>query len=411
MSNNLDKFDSNLKDILENYKPEYSTSAWGRLSKDLPKNYAKWYYIAASIVLAVVSLLTYNILENSNNNTELISDVHNPQTEIFTTESRLNTITLEESQQSNDKEITSNKEQLSNVGVLKSEEIEPSLVEELIVEGQVASENPEERVCEHLPINNILEGKKTISSEILVNTNVGCEPLDVDFSISDLPKGAKVEWFCEGRSLSNAEKFDYTFNKKGKYTVKLNISTSTEIFSVEEEIIVKETPIADFSYNENDGLLELENLSKVYETIQWTFPGVKTDEENPNFEMLYSGDYLVSLLAVNENGCRDIKEVVVAYKVDHHIFAPNAFSPNGDGANDEFVVKYEPKEGYIYTLQIYDSSGKKLFETQDRNDGWDGKNAISNSNSNYEKFLWRLIIQDPRGEKEVKEDSFQILSR
>jgi len=127
--------------------------------------------------------------------------------------------------------------------------------------------------------------------------------------------------------------------------------------------------------------------------------------------MLYSGDYLVSLLAVNENGCRDIKEVVVAYKVDHHIFAPNAFSPNGDGANDEFVVKYEPKEGYIYTLQIYDSSGKKLFETQDRNDGWDGKNAISNSNSNYEKFLWRLIIQDPRGEKEVKEDSFQILSR
>jgi gliding motility-associated-like protein len=187
------------------------------------------------------------------------------------------------------------------------------------------------------------------------------------------------------------------------------VSSSAGGFSAEEEITVKKSPKAEFKFTETNGLLDLENTTLDYDFAEWTFPGIKTEELNPSFEMLYSSDYTVSLKVRNAEGCESEESKEIHYVVDHHIFAPDAFTPDGDGVNDEFQIKYEPKEGYKYTLQIFNSSGKKLFETSEMGIGWDGGNAISNSRRNYEKYTWRLIIQDPRGKKEVKESIFQIL--
>ena len=50
---------------------------------------------------------------------------------------------------------------------------------------------------------------------------------------------------------------------------------------------------------------------------------------------------------------------------------PNAFSPNGDGKNECFRVKYF---GLISELQfaIYNRWGEKVFFTNNPNDCWDG---------------------------------------
>ena len=50
---------------------------------------------------------------------------------------------------------------------------------------------------------------------------------------------------------------------------------------------------------------------------------------------------------------------------------PNAFTPNGDGVDDEFKVF--PRGGIILLdLKIFDRWGEKVYETQDLNAGWDG---------------------------------------
>ena len=53
------------------------------------------------------------------------------------------------------------------------------------------------------------------------------------------------------------------------------------------------------------------------------------------------------------------------------IFSPNAFSPNGDGTNEEFFFK----GAYISQLnvQIYSRWGELIFESNDIEKGWDGK--------------------------------------
>jgi gliding motility-associated-like protein len=53
-----------------------------------------------------------------------------------------------------------------------------------------------------------------------------------------------------------------------------------------------------------------------------------------------------------------------------YVFVPNAFSPNGDGLNDILYVRGRVLEKVEFA--VYDRWGEKVFETKDKNTGWDG---------------------------------------
>ncbi|MBW3544763.1 MAG: gliding motility-associated C-terminal domain-containing protein, partial [Bacteroidetes bacterium] len=51
-------------------------------------------------------------------------------------------------------------------------------------------------------------------------------------------------------------------------------------------------------------------------------------------------------------------------------YFPNAFSPNGDGANDDFKILGKFVEQA--SLRIYNRWGEELFYSVDKDKGWDG---------------------------------------
>lgn len=55
---------------------------------------------------------------------------------------------------------------------------------------------------------------------------------------------------------------------------------------------------------------------------------------------------------------------------DPFVFIPNAFTPNADGENDVLYVYGAMIQGILF--RIYDRWGELVFETTDRNKGWDG---------------------------------------
>lgn len=59
--------------------------------------------------------------------------------------------------------------------------------------------------------------------------------------------------------------------------------------------------------------------------------------------------------------------------VDARVLVPNTFTPNGDGRNEVFIPVGNFVDATEYKLSIYDRWGQKFFETNDMEQGWDGK--------------------------------------
>ena len=60
-------------------------------------------------------------------------------------------------------------------------------------------------------------------------------------------------------------------------------------------------------------------------------------------------------------------------KCDPDVFVPNAFSPNGDGTNDQletFISVDLPLKEYQFS--VFNRWGSKVFSTNDIDTGWDG---------------------------------------
>ena len=57
---------------------------------------------------------------------------------------------------------------------------------------------------------------------------------------------------------------------------------------------------------------------------------------------------------------------------DKSFFAPNAFSPNGDGINDIFYV-FANVEYTEFELNIYSRNGDHVFQSRNIENGWNGR--------------------------------------
>jgi gliding motility-associated-like protein len=88
------------------------------------------------------------------------------------------------------------------------------------------------------------------------------------------------------------------------------------------------------------------------------------------------------------------------------VYAPNAFSPNGDGVNDLFQLYTNEFAQRIQSLQVYSRWGERVYEAYDLvpNDpaaGWDGKFRAKPMDAGTFLF-WAVVIDWEGRETEVK---------
>ena len=76
-----------------------------------------------------------------------------------------------------------------------------------------------------------------------------------------------------------------------------------------------------------------------------------------------------TIIGKNEYGCLDT--VYAHITVRDGMKMPNAFSPNGDGRNDEFKIANYGYQG-VEVFRIFDRWGRVVFETIDGTRGWNG---------------------------------------
>lgn len=100
---------------------------------------------------------------------------------------------------------------------------------------------------------------------------------------------------------------------------------------------------------------------------------------NMNKCFTYIGIVFIGLLMA---GCSKEEKV----PIQTHFYAPNSFSPDGDGLNDIFYIK--PVFCIVvndFHISIYDQSLQQVHHSDDLYEGWDGKiNGVNAPQGYYE---------------------------
>jgi gliding motility-associated-like protein len=87
-----------------------------------------------------------------------------------------------------------------------------------------------------------------------------------------------------------------------------------------------------------------------------------------------STEYTVTVSNISQSTkCSDVASFYLDVKKCNFFYYPNAFTPNGDGLNDEFAVVGEFGAIDYYKTYIYDRWGKLVFSSSDPFQKWDGK--------------------------------------
>jgi gliding motility-associated-like protein len=157
----------------------------------------------------------------------------------------------------------------------------------------------------------------------------------------------------------------YTFKSAGSYDVTVTESLGGNTMgSYTETVTVNELPLLDigdtvYMYPGSPILL---NAGEGYVTYEWS-----TDESTPVIKVYEEGVYDVKVQ--NEKCCFKSDTVTVIY---FDVQVPNAFRPGG--ANPVFKAFASSPEAIVnFKLYVFNRWGAMLFESNDLNQGWDGK--------------------------------------
>lgn len=78
-------------------------------------------------------------------------------------------------------------------------------------------------------------------------------------------------------------------------------------------------------------------------------------------------------LFVENGGCTDFAEIYVKEEFCSNLYFPTAFTPDGDGINDEFgPITTAEADQLVYWLRVFDKNGEVVFSSERLHEKWDG---------------------------------------
>ena len=137
------------------------------------------------------------------------------------------------------------------------------------------------------------------------------------------------------------------------------------------------------------------------------------NKANPIFNGDKSTDFTLTRTdTISSCSVTDEYEIIVSTEVYANV--PNAFTPNNDGLNDVLKVEYSTGVGAEFNFRIFNRWGKLMFQTNDKNKGWDGRDSsgILQEMDGFSYFLEYNYIDPLTSElKNIKKTGSVILFR
>ncbi len=130
-----------------------------------------------------------------------------------------------------------------------------------------------------------------------------------------------------------------------------------------------------------------------------------TNTPNPIAHPLVNTTYIVT--GTGDNGCHVKDTVQVNIFFQDYAYFPTAFTPNQDGRNDVFRVRFFGKINQ-FSLNIFNRWGQKIYSSNNPEQGWDG--LIDNKAAPSGTYVWQCSYQ-PDGQKHYDKKGTIVLIR
>ncbi|MFZ9848454.1 MAG: gliding motility-associated C-terminal domain-containing protein [Flavobacteriales bacterium] len=205
------------------------------------------------------------------------------------------------------------------------------------------------------------------------------------YPIVDLLNGEDSVSICEGETIALNATYNgatYLWNVQatspiivvdntGTYSVKVSNGNCSVFDTVYvKEVILPKNILSEFTNamrsshcfaEEGSMVISLDTTASSY-TYLWN-----TGETTSSIEIAGGGVYKV---VVNEGNCAVSDEVKVLDYCPTTFYIPNAFTPNGDGNNNQFMAVGSNVNDF--EMLIFNRWGEQIFRSTDINLGWDG---------------------------------------
>lgn len=232
------------------------------------------------------------------------------------------------------------------------------------------------------------------------NSDIACNLQPVyftDSSIGTPPLGYR--WSFGDGTTSTEKSPVHVYKAAGTYLTSLIVNTESgcvDTFSLPTLLAVYALPVAGFNVTPKDTSIfyptvNMIDTSKgaVQCSIDWGDGTISNCDTLHHYDL--PGKYKLMQIVVNAAGCYDTAYSDIIIHPEFLFWVPNAFTPyNGDGINDVFKPKLIGVHDYRF--MIFNRWGDKIFETTDRELGWDG--YVKGNLCQQDVYVYKIIFKD-----------------
>lgn len=178
-----------------------------------------------------------------------------------------------------------------------------------------------------------------------------------------------------------SKNFTHQFLTQGEYTIRVSVSDNDCNKGIDTiKLNVAEFTIAGIN-SISDPCLQgviLEPTNTASNVLWKLSDGYISNEKILTYSFPSSGDYEITLITNPNSNCADSTTVSIPFikeNANGGIYIPEAFSPNGDGKNDLFIIENTTNNPCkLVSFKVYDRWGKIMHSVDKFNPFiWDGK--------------------------------------
>jgi gliding motility-associated-like protein len=236
----------------------------------------------------------------------------------------------------------------------------------------------EEFGCEESYVDSVIINPRP---EMEVATDrAGCAGVPFQFSATGVAwTPIHYAWAHGDGTFSNDQEHEHDFDLPGTYDVSLTIWTEEGCIDQQSSFLpnwieVFPIPVAEFTVEPDevsllDPLIEVVDHAQLANVWNYSIDGISIN--TPSFSHYFddAGQYAITQVVTSGDNCSNSITHTV-FVTDHLFFAPNAFTPNGDGHNDTFAPQV--KGARLYEIVILDRWGVERFHSTDPKAEWNG---------------------------------------